>query len=482
MALDTRPLAELYREANQYRKLAFAERPFFGSPGAPAQAETNVSNIWGHINGGFLFAYEYTRWWKECHALRTAAILGDWSWLNKVIIKGPDATRFLNFATVRDHSRQKVGQTYFAPMVNADGKVALEGLALRLADDEFLFSQSGAQSWLASLLDNAKMNVTLTDVTADYCCFALQGPRSLEILEALSGTVFADLGFSRWRTVRILDEDVIVSRQGVTGEVGYELLMRTDSGKAHELWRAIRNVGADFGLRELGFKAQLVGHTETGIATVVRDFIPARMGPQAVRKFARLWMSREELDTIDWDLTDQFCSPAELGWGHTVKLDKGEFLGRDALLREADAGGPARKFVGLMWDSDDIAELYAAQFRDAPAAPPPDLPYGQFRMQFLRVTKDGEHVGWATGSTYSPNIRRMISLGRVRRELALPGTEVVVEWGRFSDEPLCRLRARVCELPFIKRHRADDVALSSAVKEKKDIRTGSPAPLSEAQQ
>jgi aminomethyltransferase len=255
-----------------------------------------------------------------------------------------------------------------------------------------------------------------------------------------------------------LGADVLVARQGVTGEVGYEFYMPTASGRAHELWRAIRDMGQAFGLRELGFKAQMVGHTETGIATVVRDFLPARIAPEGLRKFARLWITEEELAAIDWDLTEQFCSPAELGWGYTINLDGHDFHGRPALVREAGAGGPARRLVGLSWNSDDMAALFAAQFRDEPAPPPPDLPYGQFRMLFLRVHRDGERVGWASGATYSPNLRRMISLARVDRPLAAPGTDVTVAWGAFSDEPEWRIRATVVELPFIARKRTLDLA------------------------
>ncbi len=445
-----------YRRVEPSWTLAFSERPYVGSPAAQAQAETNASNIWGHINGGFLFAYEYTRWWKEIQALRSTAILGDWSWLNKVRVTGPDAGRFLNFASVKNISRQQIGQVLYTPMVSADGKVAIEGLTLRLGENEYLFTQSGAQSWLAQLRDLTDMNVSLDDVTADYTCYALQGPRSLAILEALTKESFSDLRFSRWRKTHLLGHEVIVSRQGVTGEVGYEFLMRTDTGQAYALWREIRRVGLDFGLRELGFKAQLVGHTETGIATVIRDFIPARMAPKKIRKFARSWMSAEELAAVDWDLAEQFCSPAELGWAHTIDLNH-PFHGRDALQKEADAGGPARRFVGLVWNSEDMAELYAAQFHDEPAAPPPDLPYGQFRMQFLKVLKDEDLIGWATGFAYSPNVRRMISLGRVRKDLAAPGTELSVLWGGFSDEPTVKIRARVHQLPFIKQHRKDDL-------------------------
>lgn len=254
---------------------------------------------------------------------------------------------------------------------------------------------------------------------------------------------------------------MLIARQGVTGEIGYEFLMRTDTGKAHELWRHIRGVGQDFGLRELGFKAQLVGHTETGIATVIRDFLPARMRGDDIRKFARLWASQEELDAIDTDLTEHFCSPAELGWGHTINLDNHDFYGRAALVREKEAGGPTSALAGLMWNSDDMAELYAALFRDEPSAPPPDLPCGQFRMFYLKVLQSEQHVGWASGIAYSPNVRRMISLARIRKDLAAHGTELSVVWGGFTDEPRQIIRARVHDLPFITRHRKDDLAAGS---------------------
>lgn len=450
---------EQYRRANQWGKgrLAFVDRPLIGSPGAPAQAETNASNIWGHINAGYLVGYEYTRWWHESWALRHAAIVGDWSWLNKTLVTGRDAERFMRYASVKDVGPQQVGQVLYTPMANEDGKVAVEGLTLKLAEGRYLFTQSAGMQWLAKLRAATGMAVELEDVTADYTCFALQGPRSTDVLEAVTGEHFRDLKFSRWRTCRLLDADVIVSRQGVTGEVGYEFLMPTAAGNAHELWRRIREVGADFGLRELGFKAQMVGHTETGIATVIRDFLPARMAPEAIRKFAAHWMSREELDAIDYDLAEHFCSPAELGWAHTVGFDDHRFLGREALLREAEAGGPVRRLFGLVWNGDDLAELYAAQFRDAPAPPPPDLPYGQFRIFFLKVLQGGEQVGWASGWAYSPTLRRMISLARVRKDLA-PGTELRVVWGGFSSEPSCEIRATLAALPLIEQKRRAELA------------------------
>jgi glycine cleavage system aminomethyltransferase T len=233
--------------------------------------------------------------------------------------------------------------------------------------------------------------------------------------------------------------------------------MRTDTGRAHELWRRIRDLGKDFGLRELGFKAQMIGHTETGIATVIRDFLPARGSPEALRRMMRYWMSAEEHAAIDWDVAEHLCSPAELGWSYTVNLQKPDFHGRKALAEEADRGGPKRRLMGLEWSSDDMAALYAAQFRDAPAPPPPDLPYGQFRVFFLRVFQEKSQAGWASGYAYSPTLRRMISLARLDQRLE-PGAEVGVLWGGFSDEPTCRIRARVVALPFIAQQRTKNLS------------------------
>jgi glycine cleavage system T protein (aminomethyltransferase) len=441
-------LREQYEKAQQLGKLAFAERPYFGSPAAPAQAETNASQIWGHINAGYLIAYEYTRWWNESAALRNAAVIGDWSWLNKTRVRGKDAGRLMDYATVKDLSRQQAGQIVYTPMVNAEGKVAIEGLTLKLAEDEYLFTQSAGMKWLEFLRQKTGMKARLEDVTPDYTCYALQGPRSTEVLEALTGESWKDLRFSRFRKTYFEKTETLVARQGVTGEIGYEFLMRTDTGRAHELWRRLREVGRDFGLRELGFKAQMIGHTETGIATVIRDFLPARGSPEQLRRMMRHWMSHEELERIDFPIEEHFCSPAELAWGYTINLHKKDFFGKAALEQEARAGGPRRRLMGLEWSSEDMAELYAAQYRDAPSAPPPDLPAGQFRVLFLKVLEGG----WASGYAYSPTLRRMISLARLDRGIA-PGSEVRVVWGGFSDEPRSTIRAKVVELPFIARQR-----------------------------
>lgn len=452
MVEDPRDLRDLHERATEYRKSAWSERPFFGGPAAPAQAETNTSDAWGHVNGGMLIGYEYSRWWKESLALRNDAVLGDWSWLGKARVTGPDAQSFMNYATVRDLSEQDVGQIMFTPMVNERGKLAIEGLTFRLAPNEYLYTQSGAVHWLSRLRAATGMDVEIENATAAYTVYALQGPKSPKVLQALTGESYEDLDFSRFRRTELLDTEVLIDRQGVTGEVGYEFVMPTESGRAADLWREIREAGREFGIRELGLRAQMIGHTEAGYATALRDYFPARMAADDLPRFIRHWTSREELEAIDWDLEAQFCSPAALGWAGLIDLES-ECHGHAALEAEAEAGGPDHRFVGLVWDVDETADLFGDQFRAVEAPPPPELASGPLRVHFDPVTLDGERVGWASGSVYSPNLRRMLSNGRLRQEHAEPGTEVAVEWGDFLGDRTRSIRAEVVEQPIVHQDR-----------------------------
>ena len=104
------------------------------------------------------------------------AILGDWSWLNKVRVTGPDAARFLNFATVKDISRQQIGQIMYTPMVNEDGKVAIEGLTLRSSATTNTSSRSpGRKAGCRKSSQLTDFDVTLEDVTPDYTCYRAAG-------------------------------------------------------------------------------------------------------------------------------------------------------------------------------------------------------------------------------------------------------------------------------------------------------------------
>src|SRR5712691_10379320 len=114
-------------------------------------------------------------------------------------------------------------------MVNEAGKVAIEGLTLKHAEDEYHFTQSAGLKWLEFLRERSGTKVELEDVTPDYTCYALQGPRSTEVLEALTGEPWRDMRFSRFRKIEILGIETIVARQGVTGEVFFNDTATTES-------------------------------------------------------------------------------------------------------------------------------------------------------------------------------------------------------------------------------------------------------------
>ena len=147
------------------------------------------------------------------------------------------------------------------------------------------------------------------------------------------------------------------------------------------------------------------------------------------------------------------CSPFELNLDYLIGLDRDDdFMGKAALQAEVDAGGPRRRMKGLEWNSDDVIELFAAQFSDEPSPPPIQLPHPLF-PEAHPIVHDREQVGWATSVCYSPTLRRVFSFGRINVELTEPGTEVLIVWGG-GDFPTTDIRATVVDPPFVSRRRA----------------------------
>ena len=147
-------------------------------------------------------------------------------------------------------------------------------------------------------------------------------------------------------------------------------------------------------------------------------------------------------------------SPYELNLDYLIGLDRSDdFMGKEALQAEITAGGPARRMKGLIWNSDDVSELFAAQFRDEPSPPPIRLPHPLFPEAY-DIVKDGKQVGWATSVCYSPTLRRIFSYGRLDISLTDTGTEVKVVLGG-GEFPTMEIRAEVVEPPFIKRKRSN---------------------------
>ncbi len=345
---------------------------------------------------------EYTDWRAELATIREQAAALDQSPISKHYISGPDAVRLVDYLITRDATRIEVGQVYYTPWCNEDGVLVGDGLVARVEEDRFLFSADPMMNWFRSHAESH--DVVIEDVTHDYGLLALQGPKSTAVLEASTGKTWSDLRFSRLRTTAIGGAEVIVSRQGFTGEVGYELWVATRDGAA--VWDALFEAGEPLGLGAGGLHALDVARIEAGLVIVGGDYTPAAMD----RLGDPLPVSAENRTT-----------PLELNMHRFVDLGtNADFLGREALKREFESGS-RRSMVGIRIDYRLIVALYEE------SGIPPEVTPQVIRLP-LPILHEGTRVGRTTSVTWSPTVGSVIGFAHVGPAFADPGTEVQVDW------------------------------------------------------
>jgi glycine cleavage system aminomethyltransferase T len=426
------------------------ERPAVFSPAGAAQEVGNGSGAWWRWSPLFL-PLEYTHWLEESAAHVDSVYIGDWSAISKFHIKGPDAFKFMQWVGMNDLSNLAVDQMRHSVQLTPDGLLASEGIVIRVGENEFMYTGGGGD-WTNWMFSQGSWDARAGMVDPDYFIFEVQGPKSIFVIEEVTGESLRDLDFNFSRTASIGAAPVRVLRTGISGEVGYELHGRAED--ANQVWSAVVEAGKEYDISQLGVRSQLVQHVESGFATNGLDYLPASIvTPGAPRLIPQ---STPRGSYIPYTGVGEFFrSPLELGWGWNVDLDSHEFVGRDAIKAEKAAGGPARRLVGLEWHTEDVVAVFASLFGDGPRIQPMELPrYIGFECDEIRV--DGQRVGCSTSRTYSPTLRKMISLGVIAKELAEPGTEVKVLWGQsgaVQKEMHCTVKA----LPFKEDHRRTDV-------------------------
>ena len=450
--LDIGRYREEYRKSLEWEKPFYLERPAVFSPAAAAQeANGACSMMWRFISEWL--PWQYTNYIDESLSFHETAYLGDWSALTKFRVKGPQALEFLSAYTTNDLSRFNVGQIKHAIQTNEDGKVVGEGILYKISDQEYRYSGGGAY-WLDYWLREGKWDAEGRIDSPDEFVFVIQGPKSLRILEKAAGERLRDIKFSHTRMTQIAGHQVRILRTGITGELGYEVHGPSDIG--NELWVAIHEAGQEFGVRRLGGRSMLISHVEGCFPTIGRDFVPATSTRARMSK-AHTIDSRG--GSYEWsDPRELMRSPFELGWDREVSLDTHEFMGRQALAAEKQAGGPARRIVGLKWNSDDVIGVYASLFRQGPIAAQMEMPRMIDRHSPYpdKVLKGDQVVGCSTSRVYSAYLRQMISLCVIDKALSQPGTEVTVVWGDRGTAQT-QIRATVEKVPFKEDKRRIDV-------------------------
>jgi aminomethyltransferase len=363
---------------------------------------------------GFLAANMYElHHLREYWAIRTAAGLIDISPLYKYHIHGRDALKLLNRVVTRDVSKLAVGQVLYTPWCDEQGKVIDDGTLHRL--DENLYRLTAADPTLRWLQDNALgLDVQIDDATEEIAALALQGPLSRHILDSISNPPISALPYYCLTQTTVAGVPATISRTGYTGDLGYELWL--SPADAERAWDAIVEAGQPYKLRAAGQLALDMTRIEAGLLLVATDFVSAKKTTFPIQK----------------------STPFELGLGWAVKLDKGNFVGREALRKEKERG-PAWATVGLEVGWESLEGVYRS------FGMPIHLPQSAWSVA-VPVYADGGHIGKATSGTWSPLLKKYVVLARLKPEYAHPGTtvnmEVTVEAHR------CLAAATVVELPF----------------------------------
>lgn len=345
--------------------------------------------------GGWDMPVQYTAGVIEEHMrTRTAAGLFDVSHMGEIWGEGPDAIAFVNRITTNDVTKLVDGQAHYSALTNENGGVVDDLLVYRFGPEKLLLVVNAATTekdweWITSRKKDDD-DLKLTNASSDFCQIAVQGPNALAILQKLTDTDLDPIKYYWFTTGKVDGVDAIISRTGYTGEDGFEVYAKPEF--AEQLWNKLLEAGR-FGESD--------------------GILPAGL---AARNTLRLESS---MSLYGHELGDDI-SPLEAGLGWITKLQKGDFIGRDALAEQKEKG-LTRKLVGFEMIDRGIA-------RDG-----------------FDVFVGDQKVGVVTSASPAPYLKKNIGLAFVPPEFANIGQEIKIDVrGKL-------LTAAVIETPFYRR-------------------------------
>ena len=340
---------------------------------------------------------------SEYFAIRSTCSVMDMTPMEKYRITGPDARKFLNRLVVRDISKLKPGRVTYVVWGNDDGRVLDDGTIFHLGDKGYrLCSQHHQLDWL--MISSLGMDVTIKQETHDIAALAVQGPTSCSVLRAAGISGLDELKpFGILNTV--LDGmDVMVSRTGFTGDLGYELWI--DPQHALALWDAIFNVKHRglYEVRPIGLDALEMVRIEAGFAMPGDDFNTAESTVRA----------------------DHDRSPYELGLDWVISYDKPYFTGRRALQKE-HLQPAKRRLVKLSIEGNK---------------PPTD--------SFLYDGKKGRRIGTIMKPIWSPILKANLAMADIEYTKGVAPREIWAQiyYQKELEWQVIWARCTVSEKPF----------------------------------
>ena len=342
--------------------------------------------------GGYDMPVQYSGIIEEHKCVRNAVGVFDVSHMGEFEIRGKDALQLVQKITTNDASKLTKSKAQYSSMCYPDGGIVDDLLVYHLGD-RFMLVVNAANiakdfEWIKSNIHN--LSVELIDESESISLLAIQGPQSLKTLQKLTNADLAAIPYYSFVNSTLADVEMIISRTGYTGELGFEIYFESSVSSAEKVWSAIMAAGKEFGIKPVGLGARDTLRLEMGFCLYGNDI-------------------------------DQTTNPLEAGLGWITKIEKGDFIGRDALVNIKQEG-IKRKLVGFTLHEEKA-----------------------FPRHGYEIRSNGSTVGKVTSGTISPTLERGIGIGYVATEAARIGAMVTISI-RSKDA-----KAQIVKVPFIQK-------------------------------
>lgn len=339
---------------------------------------------------GYDMPVQYSSIIEEHKAVRNSVGVFDVSHMGEFFISGENALDLVQNVTVNDASVLEPGKVQYSAMCYDDGGIVDDLLVYKISDSEFMFVVNAANiekdfNWI---VQNNSFGVNVTNRSDDYSLLAIQGPNSEKVVQKLVDGEL-NLEYYTFKKDKLAGVDMIISRTGYTGEIGYELYFTGDEEVAEKVWNAVMDAGKDFDIKPAGLASRDSLRLEMGYCLYGNDI-------------------------------DKRTNPIEAGLGWITKVKKENFIGLQA-IKKIKEEGIKRRLVAMV-----------ASARTFP-------------RQGYEIYANGKNIGVVTSGTVSPITEKPIALGYVNVDYKEFGTKINL-LVRNKEVP-----AEVVKLPFIKK-------------------------------
>jgi aminomethyltransferase len=364
-------------------------------PAAPALRTTPLNSVHRALGarmvdfGGWDMPVQYSGIIGEHNAVRHAVGVFDVSHMGEIEIRGPEAARLTDFVTTNAVHKLKPGQAHYSGLLYEHGGFVDDILVHKVSDEHYFFcvNASNQDKDFEHIVAHNRFDAVVTNAGERYAQLAIQGPKAGATLQKLTPVDLGGIKYYWFTDGEVSATPARIAHTGYTGEDGFEIYV--PPAEAERMWQLVMDAGAEFGIKPCGLGARNTLRMESAMALYGHEI-------------------------------DASISPLEAGLGWIVKLDKGEFVGRDALLKQRE-NGIRRKLIGFEMRARGIG-------RDG-----------------YEVRLNGTPAGWVTSGGPAPALNKNIGLCYLPIEQSVPGTSIEI---MIRNQPV---DAVTVETPFYKR-------------------------------